>query len=61
MRGKGTYKGNFLAGQFSGKGRLDYLDASWYEGSWKDSKMHGKGKYQDSTGEKIYEGGFKDG
>lgn len=43
---------------FSGKGRFDFPDGSWYAGDWKDGKKHGQGIYHAADGT-IYNGSFK--
>jgi hypothetical protein len=60
------YKGDFVAGNREGKGKLhwaSYLvdgkgDILKYDGEWKDDKINGTGIEYDRTGKKIFEGMF---
>lgn len=40
---------------------FDYIDGSYYEGNWKNCRMHGKGKLIQADGFTIYEGQFQKG
>lgn len=54
--GVGTYRGNFTDGNLAGFGIFEYLDGSIYEGSWKDNKKYGKGKFTEADGKSVYNG-----
>jgi len=36
------YEGEVVNGIRDGKGKYYYVNGGYYEGSWKDGKMHGK-------------------
>ena len=44
----------------SGEGVYQWADGSSYEGGWRESKMHGQGKYVDVEGV-IWSGAFHNG
>lgn len=56
-----VYNGAFQNGMFQGFGKYQYLDGSFYEGSWNGSKMHGKGKFVGADGIVRWEGTFFNG
>jgi len=64
QHGKGTelwdynkimYKGDFIEGQKTGKGRFEY-EGSTYDGDFVNGKFHGQGKYYFADSGKIYQG-----
>ena len=55
-----VYEGDFVNGNFHGKGKYTYADGTFYEGDFVNDKFHGKGKYTAPDG-KIFEGDWKDG
>jgi 1-phosphatidylinositol-4-phosphate 5-kinase len=46
------YSGQWIRGKHEGHGRMDYYNASNYEGEWKSNRMHGNGTYLDPDGVK---------
>ncbi|MEO8711136.1 MAG: hypothetical protein ABI405_03380 [Parafilimonas sp.] len=54
------YSGNFVNGQYSGKGVLLFKDSSFLSGDWKNGKLNGKGANLSNTGD-LYVGYFADG
>lgn len=40
----------------NGRGKFSYQDGGYYEGEWKDNKMHGWGKLFYENGKIAYEG-----
>ena len=57
---KNIYDGEWLAGQYHGKGTFKWSDGSSYEGRYQKGKKHGLGKFTYSS-KKYYEGGFVNG
>lgn len=61
--GKGFYRGEFLDGEFHGKGRLEipvsFLEKSVYVGDWKKGLRSGRGTYWNGDG-KLYIGEWRD-
>lgn len=45
-------------GKRNGTGIFYFKDNSFYEGQWKDNRMHGKGCLYYSNGQLAYEGGW---
>jgi hypothetical protein len=39
------YTGEFLDGEFNGKGKLRYVDDSYYEGQFLNGFLNGKGTF----------------
>lgn len=39
-----------------GKGKFIHTDNSYYDGNWKDNKMHGKGVLYNSANKVVYDG-----
>lgn len=61
--GKGSYRGDFLNGEFDGYGRLE-IPISWthkevYVGNWKAGKRFGRGTHWNGKGN-LYIGQWKD-
>ena len=48
-----TYGGGFLNGYFHGYGELTFKDKSKYEGSWKEGRRWGYGKYTRDNGQVV--------
>ena len=61
--GKGLYSGNFLDGEFDGRGRLEvpisFLERSIYVGSWDRGVRSGRGTYWSGKGN-LYIGQWRD-
>jgi hypothetical protein len=61
--GKGFYRGEFLGGEFHGKGRLEipvsFLEKSIYVGDWDEGIRSGRGTYWNGDG-KLYIGEWRD-
>ena len=56
-----TYIGDIVNNQRHGKGKITWLDGSWYEGDWGNNKKNGKGvelTNLDDGSSVIYEGDF---
>ena len=45
-------------GKRCGKGTFYYKDGTYYKGTWKDNKMHGKGCLYYANNVLAYEGGW---
>ena len=43
-------------GKRNGKGKFFYQDGSYYDGFWKDNKMHGEGSLYYYNGRLAYKG-----
>lgn len=60
--GKGSYVGNFIDGEFHGKGRLElpisFTNKSIYDGNWNMSVREGRGTYWNGAGD-LYIGLWK--
>lgn len=56
-----SYEGEFVNGQFEGKGKLSWEALEHEEGTYKNSALNGKGKYYNSSGKLIYKGDYVDG
>ena len=56
----GTYTGNFVNGNRSGYGVLEFNDGNKYEGNWVDNEMSGKGTLTQKSGN-VYSGNFANG
>ena len=57
------YKGNFANGVFEGKGKFKLYedeDSDYYEGEFKEGKIHGEGIIYDKNHNIIYDGHFVD-
>ena len=60
------YDGNYYQGEVeehgtpNGKGSMFFLDGSFYEGGWRNGKMHGVGRIITSTGD-VCKGEFLEG
>jgi hypothetical protein len=54
------YSGDFVNGQYSGKGVLLFKDGSFLSGNWKNGKLEGKGTNLNKEGD-LYVGYFADG
>lgn len=54
-----SYEGEFLMGQFEGKGTLQYENGESYVGDFRNGKKHGQGVYNYSNGS-VYKGKFED-
>ena len=52
------YVGQVKNNKRSGKGLFYYKDNSYYDGNWKDNRMHGRGSLFDSNGMLLYDGGW---
>jgi len=69
MSGKGKkyyndgsyYDGSWSNGKYHGKGTLRYADGSKYVGDWVVGVQHGHGIEYDSSGDKVFEGEWKNG
>ena len=46
-----VYVGEFKGGQKSGKGRMEYVDGSCYEGEFLNNQVEGEGVYKTKTHE----------
>lgn len=58
---RGTiYEGDFVDGNFDGKGAIRCPNGDFYEGEFKNDKFNGKGKYVFTNGN-TYEGEFVEG
>lgn len=52
------YIGQIKNGKRNGRGLFYYNDGSYYEGYWRDNKMHGKGSLYYSNGSLAYDGNW---
>lgn len=57
---KETYSGSFKNNLYDGFGKYIFMSGSFYEGEWREGRMHGKGIFVDDFGEK-WGGSFKEG
>ena len=57
--GKLRYEGNFVDGNFNGKGIFYYNNGDRYEGNFVDGKCEGKGEIYYKDGKILYDGDFK--
>lgn len=55
---KGEYVGEYREGEKEGNGKFTWLDASVYEGQFKQGVFHGFGKLTDKANNYSYEGEF---
>jgi hypothetical protein len=53
------YSGNFVNGKKSGIGRYQWNLGEWYQGEFKENKIHGEGKHV--TKEYYYDARFENG
>ena len=56
-----TYIGKWKDDKRHGKGIQTYSNGSKCEGAWKYGSMHGKGTFMSESGEKTFDGYYKDG
>jgi hypothetical protein len=43
-------QGQWVKGQYHGRGKYSWPDGRSYEGEWQENKMHGQGVYTDING-----------
>jgi hypothetical protein len=51
-----VYSGDWVRGRRHGRGKLSFLDGSFYRGEFRDDQMWGKGIYVDATDGTQYDG-----
>ena len=49
--GRGSYRGNMVAGKAHGHGITNWADGSRYEGEFRDGWHHGRGTYTSADGD----------
>lgn len=54
------HPGAWIADQRHGRGRMDYLDGSWFEGDWVHGERRGQGRMRTAAGD-VFIGPFVDG
>jgi hypothetical protein len=51
-----TMQGQWVKGQYHGRGKYSWPDGRSYEGDWEENKMHGQGVYTDINGHRWVDG-----
>lgn len=54
------YEGEWLNGEFHGKGKFTWADGSEYDGDYHEGKKHGQGRFTYAS-KKVYNGGWVNG
>ncbi len=52
------YEGYKKNGLRNGRGKFFYQDGGFYDGNWKDDKMHGFGRLFSNFGVLVYDGNW---
>ncbi|BCU03105.1 morn repeat domain [Pandoravirus japonicus] len=58
---RGTYRGMFRDGTYSGYGIVEYNQGDRYEGEWQDGRAHGLGTYTSADAKETYRGHWERG